>query len=474
MSYSTRQRLCATFFVLKATFALLLASAALAAMSWRIYNLHKIGLALKEFNEWRGSSISIDPTSPSCSSTNTGRAKLEPVHGMMIGYSLDWQKDVPLGIASRMGGLRGAISNAFLQVDATKTPPYNTGMLDWHAQTVQQMGGILEVTFEVIDLTKMTDAIYDMIAKQLYQVNSQRGVPVLLRWCHEMNGDWTSYGYKPALYKPSFVKMTTYVRQYTNMTVLLNPPTPHTPTAMVWSPNIGIAYPFATTSLSQSPPPTAASDPTNFALLKTSTHSLTQIDSYDDPYLPYYPGDAYVDWVSLSVYYYPDQLNWANPATWTNTAPEMDFFASQLLGYGPWVDRVLGDDSTVQTRAIRAFYDRFSAQKNKPMMLAESGAPLIVGRPGASELDIKRAWWQQTVNSTIFSLFPNLKAIVNFEERKDNGDGSIRDWAYTFNQTVADAYTAYLDGVRKAGGKIWFAEDLVFGCDGSVGVPDKA
>ena len=25
------------------------------------------------------------------------------------------------------------------------------------------------------------------------------------------------------------------------------------------------------------------------------------VDNLDDPYLPYYPGDAYVDWVGMSV-----------------------------------------------------------------------------------------------------------------------------------------------------------------------------
>ena len=74
-------------------------------------------------------------------------------------------------------------------MDATKAPYYNTAMLDCHAQSVQQMGGILELTFEVIDLTKMTDAVYQQMAQQLYQINTQRGVPVLLRWCHEMNGE---------------------------------------------------------------------------------------------------------------------------------------------------------------------------------------------------------------------------------------------------------------------------------------------
>ncbi|KAJ3056069.1 hypothetical protein HK097_008197 [Rhizophlyctis rosea] len=458
MTYAARYRLCTCLFTIKATFSLLLALTALGGLSYRVWDLHRIGLELRQFNEWRTKPVVFDPTGVSCDSTRTGRARLEQKEGMMIGYSLDWKRDVPLDIASRVGGLRGAISNAFLQVNPDANPPYNTAMLAWHAQAVQQMGGILEITFEVLDLTRMTDAVYEQMAQQLREINEKNGVPVFLRWCHEMNGDWTSYGYKPALYIPSFRKMTETVRKYTNMT------------AMVWSPNIGIAYPFTVSAGAQSPPPTLATDPVNFRLLKTSTHNPTQIDPYDDPYLPYYPGDDVVDWVSLSLYYYPDQTNWEQPSTWLNYVPEMDFFASQLDGEGPWVDRVLGPDSNAQTRGVRAFYQRFSVARNKPMMLAESGAPLLVGRGGAAELDIKRAWWQQSVNATVLSRYPNLKAIVNFEEEKDNGDGTRRDWAYSFNPVVAKGYRDYLTGFKKGGGKIWFADELKFACDGSVEV----
>jgi hypothetical protein len=60
---------------------------------------------------------------------------------------------------------------------------------------------------------------------------------------------------------------------------------------MVWGPNLGITYPFNTpNALSRAP--TAISDPVNFRLLDTNNDTV--LNTFDDPYGPYYPGDEYV------------------------------------------------------------------------------------------------------------------------------------------------------------------------------------
>ena len=109
MTYAARHRLCTCLFTIKATFSLLLALSALSGLSYRVWDLHRIGMEQRSFDEWRTKPVVFDPTGVSCDSTRTGRARLEPPEGMMIGYSLDWKRDVPLDIASRVGGLRGAI-----------------------------------------------------------------------------------------------------------------------------------------------------------------------------------------------------------------------------------------------------------------------------------------------------------------------------------------------------------------------------
>ncbi|KAJ3295588.1 hypothetical protein HK104_002492 [Borealophlyctis nickersoniae] len=458
-SYRTRKLVCGILFWTKAFISLLISFAGLGLMSLRIYELHRDAMTVSDFNQWRNKPVTIDPASASCAATQSGRARLEPSSGILYLVSLlgpiclevssfAWENAGNAKYVRKMNALNTQqYSNAFLQVTSDPTSPYNRAMLDWHAQSVQQHGGTLAVTMEVVvPLTELTDAIYDMIAQHLRDINSKQGVPVFLRWCHEMNGDWTGYGYKPLLYIPSFQKMSLAVKKYTNMT------------AMLWSPNLGIAYPFTPTPDSLSPPPTRTSDPANFALLKTSTNNPNVLDWYDDPYTPYYPGDQYVDWVGLSVYLYPDDPN-------TNTPTLKDYFADVITGTGQWVDRVMGPDSNPQTRAVRDFYTRFAVNRNKPFALSESGAPWLVNKPGTSELDIKRAWWEQLFNSTVYSQFPMLKMVVNFEERKDNGDGMLQDWALTVNPVVAAPYQQYLMSQANA---LLMGDKMTFGCDGSL------
>lgn len=90
-------------------------------------------------------------------------------------------------------------------------------------------------------------------------------------------------------------------------------------TAMVWAPNVGINYPFTGGG---NPYPTRATDPLNFAALDTTPDGV--IDYKDDPYLPFYPGDEFVDWVGISLYWYPDS-DFIGPVT-------KNYFLDQLTG----------------------------------------------------------------------------------------------------------------------------------------------
>ena len=65
---------------------------------------------------------------------------------------------------------------------------------------------------------------------------------------------------------------------------------------MVWAPNTGNGFPYSVSFavLNTSPADRAAMD----------TNGNGILDIGDDPYLPFYPGDAFVDWVGLSSYWY--------------------------------------------------------------------------------------------------------------------------------------------------------------------------
>lgn len=60
--------------------------------------------------------------------------------------------------------------------------------------------------------------------------------------------------------------------------------------ALVWAPNLGNGYPYGETNVANA---------TELAALDTNGNG--QLDTGDDPFGPYYPGDNYVDWIGLSI-----------------------------------------------------------------------------------------------------------------------------------------------------------------------------
>lgn len=396
--------------------------------------------------------ISFVPNSGMCNvESNGGLGRIEPSNGyLMLGYSLNWEEQVPKDVNDKLGHSM-PIFNAFLKVDGTMTPQFDNKMLIWFGQQVSAVGGILSVTIEVVsNLETLPDETYDSIARTLTHINTVYGTPVLLRYCHEMNGDWTQYGYKPSIYIESFRKMTNKVRKRTNMT------------AMLWAPNIGIAYPFKARADAPSPPPTLYSDPHNqFRFLDTNGDN--KLDSADDPYLPYYPGNEYVDWVGLSLYYYPGGNK--------NTVPNPKTFSEQLVGTGQTLNYIYDAKAN---RLLRNFYDRFALGKatgeEKPLCIAESGAPYLLQSGGASELSVKQAWWEQTISKNITNTFPKLKIVINFEESKKDAGEPEKDWSYTRTKEITREYAKFIDSSSNTAKYLWGGKNIEFNCSGGIKV----
>ena len=64
---------------------------------------------------------------------------------------------------------------------------------------------------------------------------------------------------------------------------------------------------------------------------------------------------------------------------------------------------------------------------------------------GASEADIKRAWWEQVFGAQTHAQFPNLKMINWFEWDKNETEVNGRiDWTITNTPAIRDAFTAAL------------------------------
>jgi hypothetical protein len=200
----------------------------------------------------------------------------------------------------------------------------------------------------------------------------------------------TFYGNKPVEYVQDFITLATFVHTLTNMT------------AMLWSPNTGGGYPYGYPTSDPSFPKANDADPDNQAnFQKMDTNNDNVIDSRDDPYLPYYPGDQYVDWVGLSLY-------GSQESQGQTVASQSTAISGILSGSG--------------TTAFNNFYDRFSKAKGKPFILSETGTAVqsningnTVRTPATpqQELTLKQTWW-----NNIFSLktqFPNFRGAVWFE-----------------------------------------------------------
>src|SRR5262249_1139329 len=138
-------------------------------------------------------------------------------------------------------------------------------------------------------LAAVTPAVADGLAARLAAYNA-RGVPVIVRFGHEMNGPWYPWGQRPAEYVAAF------------RTLAEAAPRRAPGSAMMWAPSYGGGYPFA------EGPRRALPEGPDGLLLDTDGNGV--LDSADDGYAPYYPGDDAVDWVGLTLYHWGNVYPW--------------------------------------------------------------------------------------------------------------------------------------------------------------------
>jgi hypothetical protein len=165
--------------------------------------------------------------------------------------------------------------------------------------------------------------------------------------------------------------------------------------------------------------PAAGSE--GFALLDTNGDGTW--DGADGAYAPYYPGDDAVEWVGLSAYH-DDTAGTAA----VNTVAAPGELAGMLTGAG-------NED----------FYARYVEQRDKPFLL-QTAAFYSPATGGAAEADIKRDWWDQTIEAATSGRFGRTAAVV-WDERtstRDTGVANI-DWTITGNADVAAAARVRLE-----------------------------
>jgi hypothetical protein len=237
------------------------------------------------------------------------------------------------------------------------------------------------------------------LAEQCSKLNSQ-GRRVLLRFAPEFNGNWNAWGQQPTEFLTLWKRVWTEVKR-------LAPET-----SFMWAPSSGNGYPYG------EPNPNTA----DYALLDTNNDGF--VDNQDDPYLSFYPGDEYVDWVGMSVYHYGSSWPWQD-----NVRPNAEKFETFINGGG--------------------FYKTYTQDKRKPFGIAETAATFHTEMPrGDGELSIKQTWWRQYLtNQTFLESYPMIKLICIFEFQKFE-ELTNRDFRITNNTQILESFLRDFSNVK--------------------------
>ena len=327
-----------------------------------------------------------------------------PAERAVFGLNPDWAVESLQDFADITGVSPGA---AVTFIDMPFNSEDSTNVLA-AADQVAGMGGVLMLTLEPHEgLGAVNDESVAALTELLSEVNA-KGVPVLLRFAHEMNGSWYPWGQQPEAYVEAFRTVATAVREDTPGT------------EMIWAPNYGGGYPFSGGEFEAEP---GASD---FALLDTDGDG--ELTETDDPYAPYYPGDDVVDWVGMSLYHWGSTYPWES-----SEMPEDDKFSDQLHGT---YDGLAGDESILPD-----FYSIYSEDRDKPLAIPETAAFVTADASPELALDIKRAWWRQIFSPEMHSEFPNLRMVnwFNWDKYEPEVDATVR-WSVSTDQQIADAF----------------------------------
>jgi hypothetical protein len=274
-------------------------------------------------------------------------------------------------------------------------------------QAAQVHSGLLLTLEPRTGLGAVTVDAADSLARQLKRYNDA-GVPVLVRFAHEMNGSWYPWGQQPRRYLAAFRKVASAVHRIAPGS------------ATMWAPSYGGGYPFTGGRYAAAPGSRDART--------LDTNRNGRVDRADDSYRPYYPGDRFVDWVGISLYHWGTAYPWGE-----NEVPSSGKFVAELTGryHGPGTDE----------RVVPDFYGVYGRGHGKPVAISETAALYAPGAGGASEERIKSAWWRQVFAPDLLTRFPRLKLVDWFEWNKYEPEiGAHVDWTVTRKPETRSAF----------------------------------
>ena len=370
--------------------------------------------------------------------------RLEPASGCYIGMLMSDHDRIPT-LSARLGLTPAAFTRFFV----LPLTPQITADIREFLHDVRRSGAIAVLTLEPFSgLETVTPAQCDQIADLCAEAEAQGISGIMLRFAHEMNGHWYPWCQKPALYRQVFQLLAGKVHARTSRT------------AMLWSPNNGLGYPYGRGAHS------AAVGSADFAELDTNKDGI--LSEADDMFGPYYPGDSSVDWVGLTIYHWGLHYPWLE-----NEMPQPGEFARAMNAAGP--------GSPVNY--ARWFYARYCADgtHNKPMAIPETSAFYNVEQPGANELAMKQAWFRQIYNISgggldgpdIAVAFPKLKCVSWFDHFKREAEAQWQfvDWRASENPLVRDSFLRALRTLRNGQPYFLSASDVAWSQSPSAILP---
>ncbi|KNE58922.1 hypothetical protein AMAG_04456 [Allomyces macrogynus ATCC 38327] len=339
--------------------------------------------------------ITASSTGPTAVSF-TGKKVMPVPGGVMFGAHLwgdniDWAPSSPQEWNS-FAGFNGAGFGIFSSVDADK------GVRDYNlvlekADAVKAAGAFLLLTIEPMDakgLDMITDDVLAKIAGLAKKVND-KGVPLMLRFAHEMNGSWNPWGQHPEKYRETWKRLAKAVRAKAPMT------------SLVWSPNGPQGYPWSSETYAAKP------GSADYAAMDTNGDGV--VDANDDPYSPYFPGTDYVDWIGGSIFHFDTYPFGKNEMPKANSA----------------LDMVMGGN--VSTWSIA----KFAKDRNLPFGAFETGI-IYYPKPVSGETgtdvnrNLKRAWLAQLLDPNLRKQ-SGLALAIWFEIAKTEATNLYRDFS---------------------------------------------
>lgn len=283
-----------------------------------------------------------------------------------FGPSLDWTKETARQYADSLG----TTPSLYTQRVHYPLTDDDARYLREFAEQAAQQGAVAVVSVEPqVALGKLTEADARRFARELATLHHELDTFFLVRFAPEMNGSWVIWGQQPTAYVAAFRRVATAVHHATDQA------------AMVWSPAYGAGYPYGASF-------GALQDVAGSDAAQLDTNHDGHVTDADDPYGPYYPGDAAVDWVGLSLYHFGESRN-ANPT-------EQYFAPNRVPPPGSYQERLQERWGYASTSRRTPFYQRFAAGRDRPM-LVETGAGYEPGAGGDTEAAIKRDWWRQVL-----------------------------------------------------------------------------